>query len=515
MITTGNDFINLLPHYFIDFWYDYLLLFGLLILSRYLYRKFCKSTLKFQPYYLKDYLLHSIIFVSFLSLTVIGMRGGTQYKPLDIINAGQYTPAQNIPIILNTPFTIIKTALVDKIEPVTYFSDKNLNQIFNPEKVINGSGKIKDKNIVLVILESFAKEYVGGFNNGEGYTPFLDSLLNESYVFNNAYANGHRSIESLPCILTGLPQLMNSAYVLSNYSGNKLDGFPKMLKKEGYNTSFYHGGANGTMGFNGFVGISGIDKYYGMNEYPNKEKDFDGLWGIFDEPYLQYFAAELTKKQQPFFSAVFTVSSHHPYTIPKKNIGMFPKGTLPVHETVGYTDYALKQFFKTAQKMPWFKNTLFVFTADHSSNSNKAQYQTRLGQYAIPMFIFDPSRELKGVNNNYFQQVDISPTIMGLVGVKNTVITFGNDAFGTDEKFVINYLNNSYQLAYQNYFLIFDGETTTDFFDVKNDSLLTNNLIQNLTPQQKIHQLKAEKLLKGIIQQYNYRVINNKLSINK
>lgn len=515
MIATGNDFINLLPHYFIDFWYDYLLLFGLLILSRYLYRKFCKSTLKFQPYYLKDYLLHSIIFVSFLSLTVIGMRGGTQYKPLDIINAGQYTPAQNIPIILNTPFTIIKTALVDNIEPVTYFSDKNLNQIFNPEKVINGSGKIKDKNIVLIILESFAKEYVGGFNNGEGYTPFLDSLLNESYVFNNAYANGHRSIESLPCILTGLPQLMNSAYVLSNYSGNKLDGFPKMLKNEGYNTSFYHGGANGTMGFNGFVGISGIDKYYGMNEYPNKEKDFDGLWGIFDEPYLQYFAAELTKKQQPFFSAVFTVSSHHPYTIPKKNIGMFPKGTLPVHETVGYTDYALKQFFKTAQKMPWFKNTLFVFTADHSSNSNKTQYQTRLGQYAIPMFIFDPSGELKGVNNNYFQQVDISPTIMGLVGVKNTVITFGNDAFGTDEKFVINYLNNSYQLAYQNYFLIFDGETTTDFFDIKNDSLLTNNLIQNLTPQQKIHQLKAEKLLKGIIQQYNYRVINNKLSINK
>jgi len=515
MISTGNDFINLLPHYIIDFWYDYLLLIGLLILSRYLHKKFCKSTFKFQPYSVKDYLIHTTIFAAFLSITVIGMRGGVQYKPLDIINAGQYAQAQNIPIVLNTPFTIIKTALVDNIEPVTYFTDENLEKIYTPEKVLTGSGQFKGKNIVLIILESFAKEYVGGFNNGKGYTPFIDSLLKESYVFNNAYANGQRSIESLPCILTGLPQLMSSAYVLSNYSSNKLDGFPKMLKKQGYNTSFYHGGANGTMGFNGFVGISGVDAYFGMDEYPKKEKDYDGLWGIFDEPYLQYFATELTKKQQPFFSTVFTVSSHHPYTIPKKHIGIFPKGTLPVHETIGYTDYALKQFFKTARKMSWFNNTLFIFTADHSSNSTATKYQTRLGQYAIPMFIFDPSKQLKGINSNYFQQIDISPTILGLVGVKNEVITFGNNAFSTNEKYVVNYQNNSYQLAYQDYFLIFDGENTTDFFDVKNDPLLTNNLIENLTPQQKIHQLKAEKLLKGIIQQYNYRIINNKLSINK
>ena len=515
MVGTGHDFINLLPHYIIDFWYDYIILAGLLILSRFLHKNYCKSTTHFYPFQKKDYLIHSFILIAFLSLTVVGMRGGIQYKPIDIINAGQYTKAQNIPIVLNTPFTIIKTILVDNIETIEYFSEKELETVFTPENIISEGGSLKGKNVVLIILESFAKEYVGGFNNEKGYTPFIDSLLNESYVFNNAYANGQRSIEALPCILAGLPQLMNSSYVLSNYASNQLDGLPKLLKTEGYNTSFYHGGANGTMGFNGFVGVAGINDYYGLNEYKNKGEDYDGLWGIFDEPYLQYYADELSKKEEPFFSSVFTVSSHHPYTIPGKHKGKFPKGSLPLHETIGYTDYALKEFFKTAKKMPWFHNTIFVFTSDHSTLSNSAKYKTRLGRYAIPVFIYAPSTYLKGESDDYFQQIDIVPTVIGLVGIKNSVITFGNNAFSEKEKFSVNYVNKSYQIAYKDYFLIFDGENTTEFYNIIQDTLLTNNLINNLNPEQKIEKMKGEKLLKGIIQQYNNRLISNQLSYSK
>lgn len=515
MIGTGDDFLKLLPHYIIDFWYDYILLAGLLFLSWFLHKRYCKLNTQFYPFVKKDYLIHSIILIVFSGLTVIGMRGGIQYKPIDIVNAGQYTQAQNIPIILNTPFTIIKTVLIDNIETVSYFSEEEIESIYTPEKEINGESFFKRKNVVLIILESFAKEYVGGFNNGEGYTPFIDSLLNKSYVFTNAYANGQRSIEALPCILTGVPQLMNSPYLLSNYAGNKLDGLPKTFKREGYSTSFYHGGANGTMGFNGFVGVAGIDNYYGLDEYPNKKRDYDGLWGIFDEPYLQYYANELNKKQQPFFSTVFTVSSHHPYTIPKKHIGNFPKGNLPLHETVGYTDYALMEFFKTAQKMPWFKNTIFVFTSDHSTLSSSAKYRTKLGQYAIPMFIYDPTGELIGKNNSFFQHIDIAPTLIGITGINKSVIAFGNNAFANDEKFVINYVNSSYQIAYKDYFLIFAGEKTTSFYDLTQDSLLTNNLIKKLSTHQNNEKNKIEKLLKGIIQQYNNRLINNKLSVIK
>lgn len=515
MIGAGDDFFKLLPHYIIDFWYDYILLAGLLFLSRFLYKRYCNLNVSFQSYKKKDYLIHSVIFLLFSGLTVFGMRGGFQYKPIDIVNAGQYTKAENIPIILNTPFTIIKTILVDNIEIKDYFSEDEVENIYTPKKVIVNGGSLKGKNVVIIILESFAKEYVGGFNNGIGYTPFIDSILNESYVFTNSFANGKRSIEALPCILTGIPQLMNSPYALSNYAGNKLNGLPEVLKEEGYLTSFYHGGANGTMGFNGFVGVAGIENYYGLDEYPNKEEDYDGLWGIFDEPYLQYYAKELNEKQQPFFSTIFTVSSHHPYKIPAKHIGKFPKGDLPLHETVGYTDYALKQFFKTAEKMPWFNNTVFVFTSDHSAQSKNDNYKTKLGQFAIPFFIYAPSTYLKGKSDDYFQHIDVTPTILGLLGINKTIISFGNNAFDDSDKFSVQFINGTYQIAQADKFLIFDGEKTIGFYYLsKKPPFLNDYSNQVLTDQHIKDKNKLERKLKGIIQQYNNRLINNQLSIS-
>jgi len=515
MLGTGDDFFKLLPHYIIDFWYNYILLAGLVFLSWFLHKKYCQSIVKKTSYRLKDYLFHTLIFILFSALTTIGMRGGLQYKPLSIVNAGQYAKAQNISIVLNTPFTIIKTILVSSIDVKNYYSEKEIETVYSPIKTIKNQGNHKGKNVVLIILESFAKEYVGGFNNGEGYTPFIDSLLTESYAFTNAYANSGRSIEALPCILAGIPQLMTKPYVLSNYAGNQIIGLPQYLKNDGYNTSFYHGGANGTMGFNGFVGVTGVDNYFGLDEYDNKDKDYDGSWGIFDEPYLQYFAQELNTKPEPFFSAVFTVSSHHPYTIPAQHKGEFEKGNLPLHETIGYTDYALKQFFKSAQDMPWFKNTLFVFTADHSAQSNGIFYKTRLGRYAVPFFIYSPTGNLKGINSKQFQHIDITPTLLSLVSENENTISFGNNAFDNSEKFSVQFINNTYQITLENKFLIFDGSKTISYYELANDSLLTNNLINSLSSQQLIEKNKTEKLLKGIIQQYNNRLINNQLTILK
>lgn len=515
MIATGDDFLKLLPNYIIDFWYLYILLAGLIFTSHFLHKKYCSLNIAQSNYKLKDYIIHIIILISFSGLTTIGMRGGIQYRPLDMVNAAQYAKTQNIPIILNTPFTIIKTILRDNLETVNYFTEENIDLVYTPKKTIQRKGNYQGNNVVLIILESFAKEYVGGFNDGKGYTPFIDSLLTKSYVFTNAYSNGGRSIEALPPILAGLPQLMTTPYVLSNYAGNQLNGISQELKKEGYNTSFYHSGKNGTMRFNDFAKIIGIDNYFGLNEYQKKDKDYDGAWGIFDEPYLQYFAKELNKKEEPFFSTIFTISSHHPYSIPKEHSGKFPKGNLPLHETVGYTDYALKHFFKTAKEMPWFKNTIFVFTADHSARSNALKYKTRLGRYAIPFFIYSASGNLKGNSSEIFQHIDITPTILSLVSEKNKIISFGNNAFDDSQKFAVQFINNTYQITVKNNFLIFDGSNTINFYDLSKDSLLTNNLINSLDPQQENEKNRIEKLLKGIIQQYNNRLINNSLTFKK
>lgn len=513
MVGTGDDFFKLLPNYIIDFWYNYLLFAGVLLLSGFLNKRYCKSNKNFYSFTIKDYSVQTLIFILFSALTLLGMRGGFQYRPINIVNAGQYASAQNVSIVLNTPFTIIKTLFIHQIEPITYFDETEIESIYTPKTSIEENKTHQGKNVVLLILESFAKEYVGGYNTGKGYTPFIDSLLKESYVFTNAYANGSRSIEALPCILAGIPQLMLEPYVLSTYAGNKIQGFPEVLKKEGYNTSFYHGGANGTMGFNGFVGNAGIDHYFGLNEYPTKEQDYDGFWGIFDEPYLQYFATELNNKKEPFFSSIFTVSSHHPYAIPKAHIDNFPKGDLPLHETVGYTDFSLKRFFDTAKKMPWFNHTLFIFTADHSTHSKSIKYNTRLGRYAVPFFIYDPTGNLKGENTTLFQHIDISPTVLDLVGSKNEIISFGNNAFNENDKFAIQYINGTYQITTKSHFLIYDGEKTTGFFNLLNDPLLEKNYtLQQLDPQDELEKDQLEKKLKAIIQQYNNRLINNQLS---
>ncbi len=514
MMSEGDDFLTLLPTYVADFWYAFVLLGLLIFIAIYINKKFNKLYINYKPYRLKDYTIHLSIFIATAGLLILGMRGGLQYKPLSIVNAGQYAPAQNVPVVLNTPFTIMKTLNANKLERINYFTEEELKAIYTPEKQMSGIAGFEEKNVVIIILESFAKEYIGALNNGKGYTPFLDSLIGESYVYNKAYANGQRSIESLPCILSGIPQLMSSSFIISNYASNKVDGLPKLLKNHGYNTSFYHGGANGTMGFNGFVGSMGIDDYFGMDEYPNEKiaTDYDGLWGIFDEPYLKYFGNELNQKKEPFFSTVFTISSHHPFTIPKEHFGRFPKGTMPVHETIGYADYSLKQFFNSIKSMPWFNNTLFVLTADHSSHSETAYYNSRLNRFAIPSLIYDPTGKIKGTDSSYFEQIDITPTLLDLLNISDSIITFGNSSYSSEKDGVINYINGNYQYAFNDYFLIFNGEKTTDLYNVLNDSLLTKNIIDSLSPIETSIKEQGENQVKAIIQQYNNRIINNQLS---
>lgn len=511
-LATGDDLGNMLPTYIKDYWLLFLILIALIIATEFVYRKIEDFTDK-NNFTLKTFCFQFIYLLIIAFFTIVGFRGGLQFKPLDIINAASYTSPQRASILLNTPFSIIKTVLNDRITKLDLFEEDELAKIYTPEQQIEGIGNFKSKNVVLIILESFAKEYVGFLNNGKGYTPFLDSLMKESYVFTNAYSSGSRSIESLPSIFSGIPPLMNTPYIISNYSGNKMDALPNILKKNGYNTSFYHGGANGTMGFSGFAATAGIEKYYGKNEYPLTNSKEESSWGIYDEPYLQYFAKELTNKKEPFFSTIFTLSSHHPYQLPKKYVGKFPLGELPIHKTIGYSDYALKQFFETAKTTTWFKNSLFIFTSDHSVEALQPFYSTLVGRNAIPIFIYDPSSQLKGIDSNYFQHTDISPTLLDLLAIKTSLVSFGNSSFSKNEKHLVGYSSNSYFYAEQDYVLLFDGENSTGLYQLTTDSLMQNDLLN--TDSTNLKKNNLEKKIKAILQQYNNRLIDNKTATPK
>ena len=342
-----NEIGGLIPLFLMNYWY---LPIGFIFTSIAIWKllsepKITPITRKLSP---KQIGIQSLILIVVMIFGGLFARGGFNEKPIRIVDAVKYTSIGNTAIVLNTPYSILKTlgGKETLIDP-KFYSEKELNQIFNPLTTTHPKGAPTKKNLVIIILESFGDE-----NVHIGATPFLDSLMTKSYYFKNGFANGRVSIDAVPSTMSSIPSLMNTPMISSGYSLNEVYGLPKILKKQGYSTSFFHGAFNGSQNFDQYCKVAGFDNYYGKNEYP-KEGAFDGSWGIFDEEFLQFFCAKINTFQSPFFASIFTISSHIPYTIPQRYIGKFPKGTTEIHESVAYTDYSLRQFFKKAKTQEW------------------------------------------------------------------------------------------------------------------------------------------------------------------
>lgn len=510
----GEDFGNTLPKLISDFWYLLLLSIVLIFLLNYLYGKIkiekknvSSRNLFFRRNFFIQFTLHILIF----GLLFIGFRGGIQLKPLNILSASQYGSAKQSALILNTPFTLIKSYGKNELAEIHFMPHSEADKIY--PLIHSGSNQtINKKNICLIIFESLGKEYIGSLNGkqNDSYTPFLDSLIQHSFVFENAYANAKKSIEGIPAIVASLPALMDDPYITSPYNSNQFTSIAGLLNDVGYNTMFFHGGTNGTMGFDNFSAMAGFKKYFGRKEYGN-ENDFDGSWGIFDESFLQYTCKKISEGSKPFFSTVFTLSSHHPYHIPEKYQGKFKKGNLNILESIGYADYSLKKFFESASKEDWYANTVFVITGDHTSESDAAFYKERVGMYSVPVIFFDPSRNQKVLSDKSVQQIDILPTLMNYIHYPEKYFSFGNDMFDSSKanNECISFINGSYQLIEGKYALHFIQNKASALFEFTSDSLLQNNLLDKLP--EKTNELSLKT--KAIIQQFNHALIHNKMTV--
>lgn len=515
--SVGGDFDKLIPLFLKDFWYI-AIIWILLVYS--LIKAFnfieAKVLIKHDTYNTSSYIIQGLILAFVLGMSIVGMRGGFQLRPINIITAGNYAQKNATAIVLNTPFTIMQTIGKEKLILTPYFNEQQLATIYTPYKQILTNNKIPKvlcdkKNIVLIIVESLSMEHIGFYNkdiaNYHGFTPFIDSLAQKSLTF-QGFSNGKKSIEGIPAILSGIPTLMNTPFISSAYSGNSFISLPEILDREGYQTAFFHGGTNGTMGFDSYCKTAGVKQYFGKTEYPDKSDD-DGSWGIWDEPYLQYFQHEISSFKEPFFATVFTLSSHHPFKVPQKYEGKFPKGKLPIQETIAYADYSIAQFFATASHSKWFTNTLFVITADHTSEAIMPEYNNDYGLYRIPIIIYDPTRNLSQYSNQKpAQQIDLMPTLLSYINYKKSVFCFGKNLLDTTlERFAINYKQPDYQIMDKQYLLKFNGESTTAIYNILEDKTLSKNMI-SLYPEDK---KRLEMHLKAFIQQYNHALIYNKL----
>jgi len=511
---TQDNMNVLIPQFIKDFWYVLVLWILFIFLMIFVCRRI-KTEFKLLNHGIQYYAGQALLFILISFFSVIGIRGGFQLKPISIVNAGNYVDSQKIPLIINTPFAIIKTFGQKGAHEVNYFKEKEaLDKVYTPFHSSNNHPDctFKPYNVVVLILESFSKEHFGVLNpemdggKYKGYTPFLDSLIKESLSF-NGFANGKRSIEGIPAVVSSMPSLMDKDFITSAYAGNKIQSLASLLKQKGYTTSFFHGGANGTMNFDSYTKSVGFDQYYGKTEY-NNNKDYDGKWGIFDEPFLQFFAKKLNGSHQPFLSVLFTLSSHHPYTIPEQYKNKFPKGNLAIQQSIAYSDYSLRKFFATASRMPWFDNTLFVITADHTSEANDPYYKTTMGAYEIPLFFYKHNSNLKGFTHTIASQIDIMPSILGYLNFDKNYNAFGINVF--DEKaqrFSVTYLGFNYQLIKGDYLLVFDGKKSSALYNIRKDGYLKTNLVNK----ELIIQNEMEMFLKAIIQQYNNRLVENKL----
>lgn len=504
----------------IDFLEDYWYLVILFVLFIYVFIKLYQRV-KIQnapKFNWKAYLAHSFILILIAGASVIGMRGGWRHstRPITMSNAGDFVKQPgDMGLVLNTPFTIMKTLGQSALKPIHYYDENTLQSLYDPIHQPQNKAPFKKLNVVFLIIESLGKEHVGALNkdllngNYKGYTPFLDSLVGQSFTSSHTYANGRKSIDALPSIISGIPSI-REPFVLSSYSGNKTTSIAKLLGDKGYETAFFHGAPNGSMGFSAYTNLAGIKHYYGKTEYAD-DTDFDGIWGIWDEPFMQYMAKTINTFKQPFFSAFFSVSSHHPFKVPEKYIGKFPKGPLPVQEPIGYTDLALRKFFATAAKMPWYKNTLFVICADHATVSYLPEYQTLPGYFSIPILFYYPGGDLKGTTDKLIQQADIMPTVLNYLNYDKPYFALGFDVFSNkNNNFVVNNNDGNFSFYLGDYLLQNDGQKSTALYNLKTDRLTKNNLVNKEIEVQK----NMEKYLKAFIQQYNNRMIKDQLTVN-
>lgn len=501
------------------YWYMFVLFVGLILLWVFLYNR-----LKIKPVSQPNKLLYfsssAVIFVIFGLGVLAGIRGGdlsTATRPINMLDASRHVnnPA-HADAILNTPFCLIRTLGKNKsFKEFHWVSEQYVEQHVAPIKQYHRQVQGKP-NIIIFILESFGREYWGSMNRErqiadfKSYTPFLDSLATHGFIFDNAYANGRQSIHGMSSILAGIPTFA-VAYTSSPYVKQPTQSIVSVCNEMGYDTSFFHSAPNGSMGFLGFSNILGFQHYYGKTEF-NNDAFYDGIWGIWDEPFFQFMNQTLSQKQQPFMGTIFTVSSHHPFKIPEQYEGKFDKGNIPIHQCIGYTDFALRKFFESAQKEDWYANSLFVFVADHPNQTYYDLYKQPITNMGVPILFFSPNQRWvpQGISHDVAQQIDIYPTLADLMGYHHPLRSWGRSLFNPQQP-PTAYVSSGqfYQMIKGNYIYQLDLEGNPRGVFQKDDEALKNNLLgKENNPE--IEQSFTE--LKAFVQDYMHRIIHKKLN---
>lgn len=462
---------------------------------------------------------HTAVLLLTAWLCIVGIRGGVtgMTRPITLSNAMLYaeSPAKAY-FILSNPFCVIRSIDM-QLDYERYFDHERLAEIWTPSHYPEDYdsemfGRYEDYNVMLVILESFSAEHSKYLSpdlyseQSEGYTPFLDSLMNRSLTFTRCYANGSVSVAAPPSIWSSMPSY-GKPHMLTPYSLGECRPMPRLLSEMGYETSFFCGSERGSMGFGAYAHIAGIENLYSMEDFMAEygDEEFDGSWGIWDEPFLGFMGEQMGRMQQPFFASIFTLTSHHPFNVPPKYKDVLPEGTTRNHKPVAYTDMSIRRFFEQFSGEEWFSRTIFVFVADHVSSEKSTERTLHMPEsHRVVGFIHVPDGSLQMRYDSVVSQVDLAPTLLGLLGNREPYFAIGRDVFNEPERrpIVLIRLMFDYEIIIDDYIVEFDTHEIKGVY-LADDYLRKNDLRDSATEEV----TWAVEQTKAIIQQYFEHVV--------
>jgi phosphoglycerol transferase MdoB-like AlkP superfamily enzyme len=285
----------------------------------------------------------------------------------------------------------------------------------------------KRMNVILISVESLSAEFLGSYGNTQGITPNLDSLAKEGLRFTNLYASGTRTVRGLEALSLCVPPTPGEA-IVKRPNNKNLFTLGSVFRSKGYNSRFIYGGYGYFDNMNEFFSQNGYE-VTDRNALTAKEIHYENTWGVADEDLFTLSLKQLDKdykNKKPFFAHIMTVSNHRPYTYPAGRID------IPSHTgregAVKYTDYAIGKFIRDAKRKSWFKNTLFVIVADHCASS-AGKVELPVDKYHIPLIIYSPGNIAAGKFERLTAQIDIGPSILGLLNFNYKSKFFGQDVF--------------------------------------------------------------------------------------
>jgi phosphoglycerol transferase MdoB-like AlkP superfamily enzyme len=364
-------------------------------------------------------------------------------------------------------------------------SEKDLNTT----RTIN-SGKMENKlNVVMISVESLSAEFLGSYGNTQGITPNMDSLAKEGLLFTNLYASGTRTVRGLEALSLCIPPTPGQS-IVKRPNNKNLFTLGNVFRSKGYNSRFIYGGYGYFDNMSEFFSQNGYE-VTDRNALTEKEIHYENTWGVADEDLFMLSLKELDKDYKngkPFFAQIMTVSNHRPFTYPEGRID------IPSHTgregAVKYTDYAIGRFIREAKLKPWFKNTLFVIVADHCASS-AGKVELPVDKYHIPMIMYSPEHIMPGKFEKLVAQIDIGPSILGLLNFNYKSKFFGQDVFKMKDEQQRVFISTYQSLGYikNNKLVILDPNKKQSTFipnfktegskSIPSEDWLTNEAIAN------------------------------------